>query len=199
MSADLMCHCGACGFDLTLSTPKLSLLCGCEDCLQALQWGALKGGAKPMLLPELIYVQSDILAVTGQQYMKAFQLREGGKSTRVYCTLCFSLLGVEHPSYRNNVFMFFKQHCRVNFDISQTPAAAIYLNELPDISKLEVPLSVPIFYSFRFQQELMRFREIVTHTFKEPEFKSLGQSLQNFIKTLGPIEVLHLEKGQKLV
>lgn len=64
---------------------------------------------------------------------------------------------------------------------------------------LTVPLSVPIFHSFRFQQEFMRFREIVTHTFKEPEFKSLGQSLQNFIKTLGPIEVLHLEKGQKLV
>ena len=105
MADDLVCYCGACGFDLNISTPKLSLLCACEDCLQALQWGAFKGGKSPMALAELIYVRSDILAVTGKKFMKAFHLREGAKSTRVYCTLCFSVLGVDHPSYRNNVFM----------------------------------------------------------------------------------------------
>ena len=197
--AELSCNCGACGFDLNISTPELSLLCGCEDCLQALEWGAIKGGKKPAVLPELTYIRSDILTVTGKEFMKAFHLREGAKSTRVYCTLCFSVVGVDHPSYRNNVFMFFKKHCRTNFDVSQIPAAAIYLNELPNLSKAEVPLGVPVFHSFHFPQEETRFRTIVTQTFKEPDSSILGQSLQNFIKTLDPVEVLNLEKGKKLL
>jgi len=194
-----MCHCGACGFDLTLPIPKLSLLCGCEDCLQALEWGSSKGGKKPAVLPELIYVSSDILTVTGKKFMKAFHLREGAKSTRVYCTLCFSVIGVDHPSYRNNVFMFFKKHCRTNFDVLQIPAAAIYLNELPDLSKAEVPLGIPVFHSFRFPQEETRFRAIVAQTFKESDSSILGQSLQKVIKTLDSVEVLNLEKGKKLL
>jgi hypothetical protein len=109
------------------------------------------------------------------------------------------VLGVDHPSYRNNVFMFFKNHCQTHFNVSQQPAAAIYLNELADFSKAEVPLGVPVFHSFHFPQEQTRFRKIVTHTFKQPQVGALGQSLQDFIKTLGPIKVLNLKKGKQLL
>ena len=199
MTDDLVCNCGACGFELNISIPTLSLLCACEDCLQALQWGASKGGNSPMALPELIYVRSDILAVTGKKFMKAFHLREGAKSTRVYCTLCFSVLGVDHPSYRNNVFMFFKNHCQTHFNVSQQPAAAIYLNELTDFSKAKVPLGVPVFHSFHFPQEQARFRKIVSPTFKQSQVGAVGQSLQDVIKTLGPVKVLNLTKGKQLL
>ena len=88
--ADLNCECGACGFDLNFTKPQLSLFCGCKDCRQALEWGATKGGKNPSALPELIYMRSDISAITGKSFMKAFQLRQDAKSTRLYCVLCFS-------------------------------------------------------------------------------------------------------------
>ena len=72
MTDDLVCNCGACGFKLNISLPKLSLLCACEDCLQALQWGASKGGNSPMALPELIYVRSALLAVIGKNFMRRY-------------------------------------------------------------------------------------------------------------------------------
>ena len=81
--ADLNCECGACGFDLNFTKPQLSLFCGCKDCRQALEWGATKGGKNPSALPELIYMRSDISAITGKSFMKAFQLRQDAKSTRL--------------------------------------------------------------------------------------------------------------------
>jgi hypothetical protein len=199
--ADLNCECGACGFDLNFTKPQLSLFCGCKDCRQALEWGATKGGKNPSALPELIYMRSDISAITGKSFMKAFQLRQDAKSTRLYCVLCFSVIGVDYPGYRDNVFMFFKNHCRTSCDLSQSPAAAIYLNDLPDLSKAEVPIDVPVFHSFRFQQEQSRFRKIngITDTFKKPASVPAGQSLRDIIKTLGPVEILNLRQGKSLI
>ena len=72
--------------------------------------------------------------------MKAFQLREDAKSTWLYCVLCFSVIGVDYPGYRDNVFMFFKNHCRTSCDLSQSPAAAIYLNDLQTSVRLKFQL-----------------------------------------------------------
>ena len=111
------------------------------------------------------------------------------------------MIGVDYPGYRDNVFMFFKNHCRTSFDLSQSPAAAIYLNDLPDLSKAEVPIDVPVFHSFRFQQEQSRFRKIngITDTFKKPASVPAGQSLRDIIKTLGPVEILNLQQGKSLM
>ena len=101
MSAKITCRCGACGFEITDDQPSLSLLCACTDCREALEWGAKKGGLEPVSLPELIYVKSDIVYTFGLEYMQAFQLRHNARSTRVYCKECFSVIGVDHKSYRN--------------------------------------------------------------------------------------------------
>ena len=88
-----------------------------------------------------------------KKFMKAYHLREGAKSTRVYCNLCFSVLGVDFPGYLDNVFMFFKDHCDTSFDVAQLPVAAINMNDLADLSKVDVPPDVPVFHSFHFRQE----------------------------------------------
>ena len=41
------------------------------------------------ILQKDIYVLSDIIDVKGLQHMKAYLLRAGGLSTRVYCNLCY--------------------------------------------------------------------------------------------------------------
>jgi hypothetical protein len=197
MAVELFCSCGECRFGLNLNNPHLSLLCGCEDCRQALNWGASQGGKTPSTLPELIYARSDIISVKGKKFMKAYHLREGAKSTRVYCNLCFSVLGVDFPGYLDNVFMFFKDHCDTSFDVAQLPVAAINMNDLADLSKVDVPPDVPVFHSFHFRQEYSRFKAIdaVAQTFKEPDAPAFGQTFRDFIKIIEPVEVLNLEKG----
>src|SRR3954454_5843436 len=103
--AKISCKCGACELTLTDGKSIVSFLYGCEDCRQALQWGFKNGGAKPNPLPRLYYMRSDIADVKGRDKMVAVKLREDGRSTRVYCKNCYSILGVDNPSYRNNIFL----------------------------------------------------------------------------------------------
>ena len=110
-------------------------------------------------LPELIYVKSDILSVKGKEFMHAFKLRSTGRSTRIYCEKCFSIIGVDHKSYRDNVFMFFKYHCSTNCDLSIEPSAAIYLNDLQDASQISKLQNIPLIFSFS-EIETREFREI---------------------------------------
>ena len=65
--ADFNCEYGACGFDLNFTKPQLSLFCMFKDCRQALKWGAKKGGKNPSALLELIYIRSDISAITSKK------------------------------------------------------------------------------------------------------------------------------------
>ena len=53
-----------------------------------------------------MYMRSDILAVEGQGSIRAFQLRDPARWTQVFCTKCYLILGVEHPDYADNVFMY---------------------------------------------------------------------------------------------
>ena len=61
-----------------------------------------------LLLGNVIFSQANVVAaisqVKGKKFMKAFQLRKDARSTRVYCISCYSVLGIDHPSYDNNVF-----------------------------------------------------------------------------------------------
>ena len=107
IKAEITCKCSSCKLTLNYASPSLCLLCGCKDCREALIWGFKKGGNPPQILPQLLYIRSDIKKIQGLEFLRAFQLRENAKSTRVYCIKCFSILGVDHPGYKNNVFMFF--------------------------------------------------------------------------------------------
>ena len=86
MGFDIRCSCGQCAISLRSASPQLSLLCGCEDCRQALAWGAAQGGRSADPLPHLFYIRSDITCVQGLEFMQPVQLRGEAKSTRVYCS-----------------------------------------------------------------------------------------------------------------
>ena len=45
--AKIACTCNACELTLADGKATLHMLCGCEDCGQALQWGYKNGGIKP--------------------------------------------------------------------------------------------------------------------------------------------------------
>ena len=97
------------------------------------------------LAPTFLYIRSNSILL---EFLRAFQLRENAKSTRVYCIKCFSILGVDHPGYKNNVFMFFKGFCHTNFDLDIKPSAAIYLKDFPEHLIYEIPDDVDKYWSF---------------------------------------------------
>jgi hypothetical protein len=192
----IFCHCGACSIELFDGEPALSLFCGCEDCRQAIEWGAKNGGKPAAPFAEPIYMKSDIAGVEGRDKMKAVQLRNDARSTRVYCKECHAILGIDHPSYSNNVFMFFKNHCETSFKLPHKAVAAIYLEDLPAEASDLIPTDIPLFYSFPREREKFRSIDAVSNSFKEPDNPPRGYSFGDLIKSLGKIEVLQLEQGK---
>lgn len=192
MGAKITCHCRACGFTITDDQPNLSLLCGCTDCRQALEWCAKRGGLKPVSLPELIYVKSDIIHAFGLEFMRAFQLNQNALSTRVYCNNCFSIIGVDHKIYRDNVFMFFKNHCVTTCDLSIKPSAAIFLKELKDTNQINQLKNIPLIFSFS-KKETQRFRSIraVSGSFNDIKRPRHGQTLKSLIKSISKVMILN--------
>ena len=131
----ITCHCGRCCINLETEKVYRTIICACEDCRQALEWAQKQGGVKPNALPKLVYGDSNIESFSGLENMRAFQMRKGSKSTRLYCKECFSILAVDHPNYNDERFMFFENHCSTTLDTSLKPNAVTYLDHLPEDSK----------------------------------------------------------------
>jgi len=77
-------------------------------------------------------MSSDIIEVRGKEFMKSFQLREVdpelmGASRRIYCTGCYSILGVDHEAYEDNVFLNFPKHCENKGDLSAPLTAYVMM------------------------------------------------------------------------
>ena len=192
------CECGRCTITVKDQRPVLSLLCACEDCRQAAQWGAARGGNPPRRLPKLFYVRSDIIGTEGDNFMRPYQLRTEAKSTRVYCSECYSIVGVDHPAYNKNVFMFFEDHCKTNLDLSVEPTAAINMHSYPGKDLPKLPPSLPVIYNHHANsEELERFLALPKRieAFADSSVPSLGTTFSEFVGSLGDIEVLSLEHG----
>ena len=129
--------------------------------------------------------------------MKAYKLRSTGKSTRIYCSQCYSVLGVDHPTYQNNVFLNFPDHCTNHGILSR--ALSAYLS-MSDYSAAIGPLpteDVPLFVSTDSAPERQRFLALpdVAHSFKEPSEPPSGLTLASLIESLGAVTILNLAKG----
>ena len=200
--AKIACTCNACELTLADGKATLCLLCGCEDCRQALQWGYKNGGVKPDPLPRVYYMRSDIIDVKGRDHMVVVKIREDGRSRRIYCTKCYSILGVDHPNYTNNlIFVNWPKHCINSGDLT-APLSAIIM--LIDYSERIGPIpveNVPVFHTLRYPQERARLRSIeaVASTFSPPTEPIEGITLAALIDRLGPPLVLNLEKGKDLL
>ena len=150
---------------------------------------------EPDRLPQAVYVRSDIASVEGKEYMKAYQLRSPAKSTRVHCIECFSILGINHPVYSDNVFMFFPNHCDADLDLSIKPCASINMSSYLYSEIADIPEDVPVFHNFDYPQEYERFFSIsdVMSTFRKPSSTPKGRTFSDLLSDLGEIKVLDLQ------
>jgi hypothetical protein len=160
--------------------------------------GYERDGAKPEPLLLLYYLRSDMVDVNGNAYMKAFKLRRTGRSTRIYCTKCYSVLGVDHPTYPNSVFLSLPDHCANHCDLS-LPLSA-YLNMI-DYSTEWGPLStedVPLLVTTRFPQERKRLLSLsdMADIFRTLTERLRGLTLAFLIQSLGEVTILNLAKGE---
>jgi len=200
-SSSISCSCGKCELVLNEGRAKLAVLCGCEDCRQALSWGASRGGNKPELILFACYMRSDIARVKGQSEMRAVQLRDDARSTRVYCSSCYSVIGVDHPAYQDNVFLMWPKHCQTTCDVDLEPAAVLFLRDYPEEIAPVPSEEVPVFHTFVYPQERARFLSIpiVANSFCPPPSPPKGQTLSQLIGSLGEITVLGLGRGQPVL
>ena len=129
--------------------------------------------------------------------MKAFKLRSTGKSTRIYCTQCYSVLGVDHPTYQNNVFLIFPDHCTNHGVLSRALSAYLNMSDYFAAVGFAPTEDVPLFASTDFAPERQRFLSLpdVAHSFKEPSGPPSGVTLGSLIQSLGAVTVLNLVEG----
>ena len=194
----IACSFGKCELVLNERRAKFAVLCACEDCRQALSWGASKGGDKPELLVFGCYMRSDIARVKGQSEMRAVQLRDDARSTRVYCSSCYSVIGVDHPVYEDNVFLMWPKHCQTTCDVDLEPTAVLFLKDYPEEIAPVPSEEIPVFHTLLYPQERTRFTSIpiVANTLCPPSSPPKGQTLRQLIDSLGGVETLGLDRGQ---
>ena len=192
----ITCHCGRCCINLEIEKVYRTLICACEDCRQALEWAQKQGGVKPNALPKLVYVDANIESFSGLENMRAFQLRKGSKSTRLYCKECFSILAVDHPNYNNERFMFFENHCSTTLDTSLEPNAIIYLDHLPEGTKEKIPDDLPRFLDIDKPDQWDEFATLLEKTASPSSVREgKGLRLSKILQKIGNIQVLNLEPG----
>ena len=186
----ISCNCGKCKIFLNYSKILYSLFCACEDCRQAAEWGFIKGGLKPDKLQKLIYFRSDLSKVSGKKWMHSFQLRQKADSTRIYCTNCYSIIGIDHTNYNDTMFMLIPKLCKVNIDTSITPIAAIQMQD----------------YIFDDKQNLSKdikfietYDPLLTKSYKLKYSKPEGISFKNLISQIRGPKILNLKKGERLI
>ena len=193
----ISCSCGACSLTVNDSRLQFSLLCACEDCRQAQAWASKFGGKEPKDILYLIYLRSDISEVVGLDSMRATQLRQDARSTRIHCNHCYSCIAVDHFNYANNIFMILPDHCLQDFDTNSEPKAVVnlcdYPRELADLPSDEIP----VFHTFKYTQERQRYLDIsrAREVFSPPDTPAEGQTIRDVIASIGEVEVLDLEVG----
>ncbi len=202
IAAEINCNCGKCSITLADGKAQLKFKCGCQDCRQALEWGHSKGAVKPDALPDLLYMASDIVDIRGKAFMQSYQLRNDdpsvlGMSRRIYCIECYSIIGVDHPAYQDNVFLNFPKHCKNTGDLS-VPLSA-YVN-MVDYTEEIGPMpteDVPLFATLRFTQEVKRLFAIpaVAKALSPPEALPEGINFSHLIEETGGTKVLDFETG----
>ena len=200
-SGTIGCNCGKCEITLADNRAVQYFRCGCEDCRQGIEWGSAKSTVIPDQLPHGYYIPADIISIKGKEFMSAYKLREDGRSTRLYCNKCWSLIAVDHPAYQSNVFLIFPKHCVAECDLSVPLTAILFMKDYPKEYEPPPEDDVPLFYSFEYDQERNRFLSLptVANTFKQRTDPLKGINFTALIDSLGTPKILDLEKGKRLV
>ena len=200
-SGTIGCQCGKCEITVADNRAVQYFRCGCEDCRQGIEWGAVKSTVTPDQLPHGYYIPADIISIKGKEFMSAYKLREDGRSIRLYCNQCWSLIAVEHPAYQSNVFYILPKHCVTSCDLSVPLTAILFMKDYPEDYESPPEDDVPLFYSFEYKQERQRFSSLptVANTFKRRTGPLKGINFTELIESLGTPKILDLEKGKRFV
>ena len=198
-SGTIGCQCGKCEITVADNRAVQYFRCGCEDCRQGIEWGAVKSTVTPDQLPHGYYIPADIISIKGKEFMSAYKLREDGRSIRLYCNQCWSLIAVEHPAYQSNVFYILPKHCVTSCDLSVPLTAILFMKDYPEDYESPPEDDVPLFYSFEYKQERQRFSSLptVANTFKRRTDPLKGINFTELINSLGTPKILDLEKGKR--
>ena len=147
-SGTIGCQCGKCEITVADNRAVQYFRCGCEDCRQGIEWGAVKSTVTPDQLPHGYYIPADIISIKGKEFMSAYKLREDGRSIRLYCNQCWSMIAIDHPAYQSNVFYIFPKHCVAECDLSVPLTAILFMKDYPKDYQSPPEDDVPLFYSF---------------------------------------------------
>ena len=63
--------------------------------------------------------------------MSDFKLRKDGRSIRLYCNQCWSMIAINHPADKSNVFYILPKHCVVECDLSVPLTAMLFMTDDP--------------------------------------------------------------------
>ena len=152
-------------------------------------------------VPSVSTIPADIISIKGKEFMSAYKLREDGRSIRLYCNQCWSLIAVEHPAYQSNVFYILPKHCVTSCDLSVPLSAILFMKDYPEDYETPPEDDVPLFYSFEYKQERQRFSSLptVANTFKRRTDPLKGINFTELVNSLGEPEILNLERGKRFI
>ena len=110
----------------------------------------------------------------------------------------YSVIGVDHPAYQDNVFLMWPKHCQTTCDVDLEPTAVLFLRDYPEEVAPVPSEEIPVFHTFVYPQERARFLSIpiVANSFCPPSSPPKGQTLSQLIDSLGGVEILGLDRGQ---
>ncbi|KAJ1434714.1 hypothetical protein B484DRAFT_282711 [Ochromonadaceae sp. CCMP2298] len=98
--ATLSCVCGETSIHLP-GKPVLRYECCCCDCRRGLAVCQERGGAKPPLVPDLLYFPNRLQVISGKDHLRCFTLLKGYPTRRVVAVCCWTALLADHPSYES--------------------------------------------------------------------------------------------------
>lgn len=156
------CRCGSVGLELDGLDVLGSVLCGCCDCRRAHE--VLHGLGGPVVTPcvRAVYLKVShfrVLETSSERCARILRLCPGSSTLRVFCARCRSIIACRHRSYADNIFSIPADLVQCDFEISVIPQAYVGMVDFDqDVSSIDIAL--PLFHSFRYQQELRRFLSI---------------------------------------
>lgn len=201
MGMAVSCHCGKASIVFSNPKPRFSIECCCFDCIQKLEWCfAQRNVPNPTRAPPtLCYVDNDIVSVTGEQNMNPYILRSNGRSTFIATSCCHSILAVDHPAYRGNTVMVFKEGCSQSLNFTEPKTGRIYVKDWDTVRYPLLPFEGTTLY-YDGRDDPADKKLVFGNNFVTPVNDSCrkGETLQTLLGRLGTVTCLNLRENSAL-
>ena len=156
------CQCGSVRLELDDLDILGSVLCGCSEC--RLVNTILHGLGGPVVTSCLraVYLKAGhfrIVETSSEPCARRLRLSARSTTLRLFCARCRSVIAMRHSMYAESVFALPVDLVRSDFEIDCSPQAYVGMIDFDQDFGL-IDDALPLFHSFRYQQELRRFLSI---------------------------------------